>query len=68
MDRSPNVEIDVEYQIIFVEVFFNVIVKCIFGILQQLKKLSDFITKLAEQSRLLFNSAKNKEVGKVRTF
>ena len=31
LDRSSNVKIGVEYQIIFVVVFFNVVVKCILG-------------------------------------
>ena len=37
--RLLNVEIGVEYQIIFVVVFFKVVVKCILGHLQDLEKV-----------------------------
>ena len=40
MDRPSNVEIVVVYQIIFVVVFFNDVVKCNFGDLQDLEKVS----------------------------
>ena len=38
MDRELNVEIGVEYQMIFVVVFFNDAVKCILRHLQYLEK------------------------------
>jgi hypothetical protein len=39
LDRPSNVEIGVEYQIIFVVLFFNLVVKCILGHLQGLEKV-----------------------------
>jgi hypothetical protein len=42
--------------------FFNVGVYCILGHFQELERLGDFITKLAEQFVLLFNPAKNIKV------
>jgi hypothetical protein len=38
LDRALNVEIGVEYQMIFVLFFFNDAVKCILGHLQDLEK------------------------------
>ena len=44
-DRVLNVEIGVEYQMIFVVVFFNDSVKCILGHLQDLEKVGWFHCK-----------------------
>ena len=61
LGKSSNVEIGVEYQIIVAGVFFNVVVKCIFGHLQDLERFGNF---MAEQLVLLFNPAKQKKVNK----
>ena len=58
LGKSSNVEIGVEYQIIVAGVFFNVVVKCIFGHLQDLERFGNF---MAEQLVLLFNPAKQKK-------
>ena len=43
LGKSSNVEIGVEYQIIVAGVFFNVVVKCIFGHLQDLERFGNFM-------------------------
>ena len=39
LERPLNVEIGVKYEMIFVVVFLNVVVKCILGHLQDLEKV-----------------------------
>ena len=45
LDRPLNVEIGVEYRIIFVVVFLSVVMKCILGHLQNLEKVAGFYYK-----------------------
>jgi hypothetical protein len=64
LHRPSNVEIGVEYQIVFV-VFSYVVVKYILGYLQDLEKVGQFHYKIVVQFVLLFNLAKHtKKVNK----